>query len=267
MPAREIFFRDEHMKRIRSTFKDPNVFGPYLVPSILACISIFLAGTKHRITTLGILCLLVTGLILTFSRGAWAHFVVSLAVLMPALLFYRRTAHAAVIGLSTGIALAVLIAAYFSGEIISALEESFLFQRLSLQSYDTGRFALISVALSDMFQNPLGIGPYQSWVKYGEEPHNTFILLGLHNGIPALVGFLLIILIAVYNCIRKISEQRDGWFKYVFVLATLIGLLFLSNVVSSLHWRHLYVVLGLAFGEYRSNLVFQNNFRRRIFYN
>jgi hypothetical protein len=38
LPNRVIFFRDEYMARIKSTFKDPNVLGPYLIPSVMLMI-------------------------------------------------------------------------------------------------------------------------------------------------------------------------------------------------------------------------------------
>ena len=69
-------------------FKDPNVFGPFLIwPALFAA---------HRMLTrhIGLIDLMVAGillfgLLLSFSRGAWFHFAVSCVVLLGARLSDR----------------------------------------------------------------------------------------------------------------------------------------------------------------------------------
>ncbi|MEM8979245.1 MAG: hypothetical protein AAGD04_07160 [Pseudomonadota bacterium] len=262
IPQRQLFFRDDYLKRIRSTFKDPNVLGPYLVPSILAGIWIVLTSPKLRWMVGFATVLMIAALVITYSRGAWAHFIVSLSVFGCFMLVNRQTYFAAFVALIAVGCGGMLAAVYYSDALGAALGDSYFSRRLSFQSYDTKRFDLILRALFDMTGTPLGIGPYQSRVFYGWEPHNSFALLGLQNGLFALLGYVLICVGAIWRCATKVLAQEDGWFKYAFILSVLIGLMVVSQVVSSLHWRHLYVVLGLAFGDYKTNQFFEG---RRIF--
>lgn len=256
VPNREIFYRDEWMTRIKSTFKDPNVLGPYLVPSILFMFWLALSVRRCRILATVALCLLAGCLAITFSRGAWVHTAITGSIFFGVLLFDRRSTVPAVT-LVLAVMAAGAIAFGFFGDVSSSLpSDNYLSSRLSLQSYDSGRFEHILTSLGEMFDFPWGIGPNQARLVYGYEPHNTFVVLGLQNGVFASLGFLLFYLAGMYRCLTKVLERRDGWMKYAFILSIMIGLLVLMNVVGAGHWRHLYVVLGLAYGSYHSNSIF-----------
>lgn len=258
LPGREIFFRDEFMTRIKSTFKDPNVLGPYLIPSILLMIWTVVAVPRLRIWAGLVGVLLVLCLVLTFSRGAWIHMLATALVFFVALLVHRGTALPALLGAVAALAVVLAGVLFFADAIFGSISDSYLSQRLSLQSYDEGRFEHIITAMIDTFDQPLGIGPNQSRFHYGFEPHNTFVVLALQNGVFAALGFATLYLAAMVRCLVMVLRRRVGWMKYAFVLAIMSGLLVLMNVVGSLHWRHLYVVMGLAYGSYHSNSVFRD---------
>ena len=59
--------------RVSGTFKDPNVFGSYLVLSAAYLLQILLLGTTRRVllSAAGLLMVLV-GVFVSFSRGSWA---------------------------------------------------------------------------------------------------------------------------------------------------------------------------------------------------
>lgn len=71
--------------RAKGTFKDPNVFGPYLIFPMLLLL--------HRLLNDRIgfyvapLLIMLVGLFLSFSRGAWVHFVLSAAIMVGLMLF------------------------------------------------------------------------------------------------------------------------------------------------------------------------------------
>lgn len=257
IPNRVMFFRDEHMSRIKSTFKDPNVLGPYLVPPILFTMWMAFSVRRLRWCATAAFGVLAACLLVTFSRGAWVHIALTGMIFFGLLLVDRRSTIPAVTFLLIAIACGAIKVGFFSEATSGALSDNFLASRLSFQSYDTGRFEHIFKSLGDMFDKPWGIGANQARLVYGFEPHNTFVVLGLQNGVFAAIGFTVLYFAAGYRCLKKVIEQRDGWMKYAFVLAIMVGLFVLMNVVGSLHWRHLYVVLGLAFGSYYSNSIFQ----------
>lgn len=256
LPNRVIFFRDEHMSRIKSTFKDPNVLGPYLIPSLLAALWTMVTVPRLRMLGGAAAGILMLCLLLTFSRGAWAHMLVTAFCFFLALLADRRTVLPTVLVALGTLAAGLLGVLVFADTIFGSVENSYLSSRLSLQSYDDSRFAHILESIGHSLDRPLGIGPNQAPFEFGYEPHNTFVILALQNGLPAAFGFALLYGAAMVHCLVQVLRQQEGWVKHAFVLSVMLGLLLLMNVVGSLHWRHIYVVLGLAYGRYASNDLF-----------
>jgi hypothetical protein len=126
--------------RATGFFKDPNVFGPFLVPALVYAASRFAAlPLRKALAPLGVLLLVGLAMLLSFSRGAWFNLVVALAVYgMLYLLTLRshrarlRFAGLAVAGL---VALAALVAAALQFDAVATLYE----ERAALtQSYDEG---------------------------------------------------------------------------------------------------------------------------------
>lgn len=254
VPNSEIFFRGEGTRyRVQATFKDPNVFGPYLVPGILFLVWVVAESAKFRMLALACLGLLLVSLISTYSRGAWVHTLISLSFFSIALLNYRPTARPTFVAMLCVIIMALATVLLFLDQITTRLADSFLASRLSLQSYDTSRFDYVADAAQQIWTHPLGIGPFQARFVYGYLPHNTFVAFAMHNGILACLGLILIYGAAMARCAVKMFAQRPGWTKYALVFAVLLGLLVLMQVVGAIHWRHMYLVCGLAFGTYTSN--------------
>ena len=60
--------------RAQGTFKDPNVLSTYLIPPAVFIIQGFLLGTvRWRLTSIVALVIILAGVFLAFSRGAWAN--------------------------------------------------------------------------------------------------------------------------------------------------------------------------------------------------
>jgi hypothetical protein len=249
--------------RVKATFKDPNVFGPYLVPCLLFVIWVIIESPRWRKLAYVVLALLLVSLFSTYSRGAWVHFVISLSVFSTVLLVYRDTARPVFTAVVWLIIAALIIVLFFLDPISARLSDTFFARRLSLQSYDESRFAYILEAAEQIWQNPFGIGPYQSRYKYGYLPHNTFIAFAMHNGFLASMGLFLIYCASMVRCGAKVLAQRPGWVKYALILSVLTGLLVLMQVVGSVHWRHLYIICGMAFGTYTSNQLLPDYLLRR----
>lgn len=254
IPNSDILFRGEGVRnRVKATFKDPNVFGPFIVPSLLFVVWVIAESARYRVLALGALGLLIISLISTFSRGAWVHTLISLSTFSLALLIYRPTARPTFTGIVCfGIAVCAVILLFFD-QITARLSDSFLAQRLSLQNYDESRFGYVADAAQQIWDHPLGIGPYQARFVYGYLPHNTFVAFAMHNGIFACIGLILIYGSAVARCAVKVFNKRPGWTKYALILSVLLGLIVLMQVVGAIHWRHMYLVCGMAFGTYTTD--------------
>ncbi|WP_299966708.1 O-antigen ligase family protein [uncultured Roseobacter sp.] len=259
IPNSDILFRGEGVRyRVKATFKDPNVFGPYLVPCILFTFWVIVESARFRLLAVGVMGLLLISLLSTYSRGAWIHTFISLSVFGLALMIYRPTARST---FASFIWVAVLICAtilLFLDQITARIADSFLGERLSLQSYDTSRFNYVADAAKNIWEHPFGIGPYQATFVYGYLPHNTFVAFAMHNGILASLGLFLIYAGSMARCFLKIVGQRPGWTKYALIFGVLLGLSVLMQVVGAIHWRHLYLVCGLAFGTYTTDRLLVN---------
>ena len=254
IPNSDILFRGEGARnRVKATFKDPNVFGPFLVPGFLFLVWVVVESARFRLLALGAMGLVTISLIATFSRGAWVHAFISLSLFSVTLLIYRPTARATFTAIVWVAIVACCIGLLFLDQITTRLADSFFAQRLSLQTYDTSRFGYVADAARQIWEHPLGIGPFQARYVYGYLPHNTFVAFAMHNGLFACLGLILIYGSAMARCTVKVANQQPGWTKYALVLSVLLGLLVLMQVVGSIHWRHMYLVCGLAFGTYTTN--------------
>lgn len=254
IPNSDIFYRGEGVRyRVKATFKDPNVFGPFLVPCILFTVWVIVESARARLVAFGVLGLLMISLLSTYSRGAWIHTFISLGFFSLALMIYRPTARFTFGGIVWFVILVLATILLFLDQITARLADSFLASRLSLQSYDTSRFSYVADAAQQIWEHPLGVGPTQAPYLYGYLPHNTFVAFAMHNGIPASLGLALIYGGAMTRCAVKILAQRPGWTKYALIFGVLLGLLVLMQVVGAIHWRHLYLVCGMAFGTYTSD--------------
>lgn len=265
VPNSHVFFRGEGVRfRVKATFKDPNVFGPFLVPCILFLVWVVVESLRWRIVALAALGLLMISLISTYSRGAWVHTLASLGLFSMALMAYRATARPTLTAIIWVFIVVLAVILLFLDQITTRLSDSFLASRLSLQSYDTSRFDYVADAAQQIWEHPLGIGPVQAPYVYGYLPHNTFVAFAMHNGILASLGLILIYAASMVRCAAKVLAQRPGWTKYALIFAVLAGLLILMQVVGAIHWRHLYLVCGMAFGTYTTDRLLSEAFDRPL---
>jgi O-antigen ligase len=241
--------------RVRATFKDPNVLGPFLVPVVLYLLVKIEDATQFRKAIyLAALLLLSLCIFLTFSRGAWVNLVVSFVLFMALRL---ATAHSRKefysllgIGLSAfclGLALILLTISY---DIVG----DFFFQRATLfQDYDLGgsggRFNVQLAAVHEAFRNPLGVGPGQAPSLFPvTEPHNLYLFILLESGWLGAVAFYSFVLLSLTRgflfCLTKTVVQPI----YIAIFASVTATLMESFIIHTHHWRHLYLLLGMLWG-------------------
>jgi hypothetical protein len=156
-PASELFTAFE-VTRARGLFKDPNVYGPFLVvAAILLLVEILeprllKVRTLFKLLMLGILCV---GVFTAYSRAAWLNIGVAVAVLLAVLPFRRGGVQRAVglmIAVVIGLAAVVTVVALTgSGDFVE--------ERARYQTYDNDRFGGQELGLQLARRHPIGIGP------------------------------------------------------------------------------------------------------------
>src|SRR6185437_10749819 len=175
LPGSDIFLAND---RVSATFKDPNVYGPFLIfPLLLLLIEFMTRGL--RLIGLAIMIFLIGGLLLSFSRGAWAHFAISAAVAVALLLAAapqpRMRTRILVFSIAAVIGLVLFVVALIS---IPAVHDMFLERAKAIQPYDIGpggRFWEQRLALGVILESPNGLGPFEFFRIYGTQQHDVYM--------------------------------------------------------------------------------------------
>ena len=240
--------------RARGMFKDPNVFGPFLVPPALyAMMQLIDNPVRKAWVWLGVLGVLVVGVLLSFSRAAWGHFLVS-AGMMVFLMFLltsdwrKRGRIVSYVTIISG--LGILLLMY----LISMKSVSVLFaERFSLtQSYDVaesgGRFQGHLVALKVIFMNPLGVGPFSFSKIYGADPHNVYLQTLLTAGWVGGLSYLVLVLLTLWRGFIFLFRKTHVQEYFIIVYCSFLPLALEGIIIDTDHWRHFYLLLGLIWG-------------------
>jgi O-antigen ligase len=249
IPYAEMFFRDEFSMRIKGTFKDPNVFAPFLVAATIVMLGKLLEATRVRLSQILILGLLVAGILLAFSRGAYIHLLISLVVFTGIHLFIIRERKASSRLITSGVLLLLLGLPGLIWLLIASGLLDFFLARLSLQSYDEDRFGTQAIALAIAMDWPLGIGPGQfTGARFGHAAHSLYLRVFVENGLLGLLGLLLFLGSWISLCFTQILRQSPFRGVYLVCLSVLIGMLVESAIIDTLHWRHAFFLLAIPIG-------------------
>ncbi|MBB3929351.1 O-antigen ligase [Kaistia hirudinis] len=242
-------------ERAKGPFKDPNVFGPFLIlPFVVLARSILTRSIlRSGWSMLGALILLA-GIFLSFSRGAWGMAILSLAV-MVLLVFITEHRSSKRLRMLAALSAGVLFVALILVVAVSipAVQEVFVQRFKLLQDYDAsrlGRFERHLIGLFLIQEHPLGIGPFQFGLTMGEDEHNMwlkgFTVYGWLGGFAYIALAILTLVIAT-----PLVFLKRAWTPFIqCVYAVFIGQLFIHNVIDNDHWRHLFLIYGLLWGAY-----------------
>jgi hypothetical protein len=248
LPNSEMFIR---ALRAASTFKDPNVFGPFLVLPGLIVVQRIMFGRLRAVVFNGVILLIIAaGLFFSFSRGAWGHFAAS-AVMMVFLLYVTSRSSAdrlrMVVFSVAGVAvIAALILALLS---ISGVDALFKERASLVQNYDAGhlgRFGRHALGALLALDYPLGVGPLQFSKYFPEDPHNSFLDSFMAGGWLGGFTFLALVAVTVWRGFRHVFVRTPWQATYIAVYAAFIGEVGESYIIDVQHWRHYYLIMGIV---------------------
>jgi O-antigen ligase len=236
--------------RAKGAFKDPNVYGPFLVPAAiytLRCVPRMAWAGRFLMT--GLFLFLSFGILLSFSRGAWMNFALS-CILFGTLAFSTASGtRERLVWLTSSIIVAGILIAVLAGAVSTEIVGERFNQRATLaQDYDVaegGRFDTQREALGRIGRNPLGVGPGQADEALGLEPHNIYLHVFLEGGWLAGFGLLTFLLLTAVRSLPLFNWRSALRPDFFVVLACLIGTLVQSLFIDSTHWRHLWLLLAL----------------------
>ncbi|MFO1145332.1 MAG: hypothetical protein U1E33_01665 [Rhodospirillales bacterium] len=242
--------------RVQAFFKDPNVYGPSLVLSILYLLT-RLEQAPRRLawsaTLVGALLMLVLGVLYSASRAAWMNLALSLVVYIVLRGWMARGAEAIRFWGLMAAACGMIVVG--SAVVVTMTGfEAFMDERAGLQDYDADRFGAQEEGLEMAFAVPFGGGPgqFESHVGVlGISAHSLYIRTMMENGLPGFFALMLFFALTLLVALR--SVLAGGRFSGVSaaVTASLLGALANGLFVDTLHWRSLCGSgAGLAWGLY-----------------
>ncbi|MCZ0735440.1 O-antigen ligase family protein [Phreatobacter sp. AB_2022a] len=244
--------------RAKGTFNDPNVFGPFLIFPMLIAMQAFLRGGAGAMLRAGaLLGLLTIALLLSFSRGAWAHFVVSAAI-MVALMFITAESRAERWRIVLVVAAGLVVAAAFVLVLLSIDRVADLMRERANfnQSYDNGpmgRFGRHAYGWQLALDRPLGLGPLQFAKYFVEDVHNVYLDSFIAGGWIAGTTYLVLVGMTLFAGIFA-SFKRTPWQATALAaVATYCGLAFEGKIIDTEHWRHFWVLSGVIWGVALAN--------------
>jgi O-antigen ligase len=232
-------------QRAQGLFKDPNVFGPFLVPAALMLMEETVAPRLLRlrlVTKLAFLSVLTVGVLFSFSRAAWLNLAVGTLVLLTVLALRRGGARRALalvaVALVAGLALVVVVEATSMTDFLS--------QRAALQSYDAQRFGAQASGVEIAERHPLGLGPGQFEAVSDLSAHSTYVRTLAEEGVLGVLLLYGLLVLTLGFAFRNVALGVDTYgIGSAALLAAWCGLLANSFFVDTLHWRHLWFVAAL----------------------
>jgi O-antigen ligase len=231
--------------RAQGLFKDPNVFGPFLVPAVLILMEETVAPRLLRFrlsTKLLLLSLLTVGVVFSFSRAAWLNLAVGMLVLLVVLALRRGGGRRAM----TMLVVSLVAGAALFGVVAATSSASFLTERAGLQDYDVQRFGTQASGIEIAATHPLGIGPGQFEAVSELSAHSTYVRALAEEGVVGALLIFTLMLLTLGFAARNVALGVDTYgIGSAALLAAWCGLLVNSSFVDTLHWRHLWLVAAL----------------------
>ncbi|MGL4397580.1 MAG: O-antigen ligase family protein [Hyphomicrobium sp.] len=251
LPGSEIFTK---FGRASGTFKDPNVFGPFLVPALLYCLHIALGRPlKASLLPLTLAGFLALGVFLSFSRGAWMNLIVALGLYL-ALAFVTAPSNArrqkiALLGALGASLIAGIVGGALQDDRVAALVN----ERASMaQSYDVGpegRFGGQEKAIGLILEHPLGIGAGEfARVYHHEEPHNVYLSMPLNAGWVGAGLYVVAVLMTLIIGAKASFRRTDYQPLVIIAFAAFVANAAEGLIIDTDHWRHFYVLMAMVWG-------------------
>lgn len=234
--------------RVKFLFKDPNVFGPFLIPAVLFALWRFEVAKRsiYRTMWISMFSLTILGVFFSYSRAAWGNCLLALILYMflPSEILKKRR----LVTVVTLIVLLILslVVLYGQPDVYEML-----LHRLKYQQYDNDRFGTQYNSLIHITDAPFGIGPGQIESVFGMSSHSLYVRISTEYGVIGFLSFLIFLGLTVYKAILHVFRNRnrlpgESIHPYMIIAtASLLGLLFNSFFIDTLHWRHFWILLSL----------------------
>lgn len=238
--------------RVSGTFKDPNVFGTYLILGQAYLLHRLLLGRSAlRLALVLPLALLLIGTFISYSRGSWGSSIACLTLMcitIFATVDDRATRRRI---LFTAFAFAALAALIFFIILSQDNVRQFFLMRIGAHEYDegpTGRFGNQAHALPMLLDLPWGFGPLRFRDYFGIEPHNSYIGAFANDGWLGGLTWIVIVILTSFIGFRLMFQRSPVQRLAQIVWPTLLVGLLQGFQIDIDHWRQIYLLFGMIWG-------------------
>jgi len=241
--------------RARGTFKDPNVFGAFLVlPALFALQSVVSDKVRKSFRNTIVFGILSLAILLAFSRAAWGMLIVTSGFMLALMVLTSRSqsqrSRIIVMALVAVVLGAALVAVLLS---LDSIAEMFK-QRASFdQSYDEGRFGRFGrhILGAEMALGlPFGIGPLQFNRYFPEDTHNSYLNAFMSGGWLSGVCYPALVFVTVLTGFRYVFVRMPWQRTYLAIFSAFLGTVGESFIIDTDHWRHFWMMLGAMWGMF-----------------
>jgi hypothetical protein len=230
--------------RARGFFKDPNVFGPFLVPLFVLVLDEWIDPTLPQVPAFikGLtLILTAIGVFLSFSRAAWANLFI--AVILYSGISLLKGRHIGrllnVLSIAGATALLLTVVLFVAR---SDLVDMLTWRLNPMHQYDVSRFARHEEGFTIAFTHPTGLGPGM----FGNA-HQLYIRTLAEQGVLGLLALLALVLAITLSVLQAALRSNKVYgLSATVLLAGLVGTLVNGFLIDVIHWRHFYLLLGLS---------------------
>ena len=238
--------------RASGPFKDPNVFGPFLVAPIgWLCQDLLLKRGSASLSLLQLLVMLAA-VFLSFSRGALIDAIGTLLLVLGLTFLTSGSARLRRRVVMTMISGVVLVAALLTLALsVPSIREVAMERATLVEDYDSGqqgRFGNQIRSIPMLLERPLGFGPFRFSHYFPADPHEVFLSafasFGWLGGIAFAVFVALTIYIGFVFAFRRARVQGE----FIGVFAAMLPQLLQGVQIDTMHWRHLFLLIGCLFG-------------------
>ena len=241
-------------ERARGTFKDPNVYGAFVVPPMVYALHVAF-NSRPRVAALALAAtgFLVLGSLLSFSRGAWANIALSVFCLVY-LSFLTSRSNRFRARILAMLAVAGIVGAIALGAALQSPKISgFFLERAQLeQSYDSepnGRFAGHAKAKRLIASMPFGIGPLQFGGNYHfEDVHQVYLNMFLGHGWLGGGVYIVLVVLTLAMGLKGAFTSSPFQGLMIVTVSSYIGVVGEGFIVDTDHWRHFFLLVAAVWG-------------------
>jgi len=241
------------MGRATGTFNDPNVFGPFLIPpTIYLAQRLSMAQSVRSLLLAPAIAVLLLGVFLSFSRGAWGTLILSAAIYLGLTLATSKSARQSMRLIVSSVLMGLLVVGMLAAALSTPQVQALFKERAMLvQDYDVGeqgRFESQKRAFVKTLENPLGLGPNQ-WAKLNKlDTHNVYLHVLVAGGFLSGLSFIAFVLLTLRRGWLASFMPGPGQEYLIVAYACIVGQMMEAFIIDIENWRHIYLLFGMIWG-------------------